>query len=50
MLLLSQESCFWMEACVWQGVGQLQAAHASSGCDTVAHLWGTGKTKSRESA
>ena len=21
MLLLSQESCFWMEACAWQGVG-----------------------------
>ena len=21
MLLLSQESCFWMEACNWQGVG-----------------------------
>ena len=21
MLLLSQESCFWMESCVWQGVG-----------------------------
>ena len=21
MLLLSQESCFWMEACAWKGVG-----------------------------
>ena len=21
MLLFSQESCFWMEACAWQGVG-----------------------------
>ena len=20
MLLLNQESCFWMEACAWQGV------------------------------
>ena len=26
-------------------VGQLPAAHASSGCDTVAHLWGIGKTR-----
>ena len=21
MLLLSQESCFWMEVCAWQGIG-----------------------------
>ena len=21
MLLLNQESCFWVEACAWQGVG-----------------------------
>ena len=45
MLLLSQESCFWVEACAWQGVGQLQAAHALSGYDTVAHLWGIGKNR-----
>ena len=25
--------------------GQLPAAHALSGCDTVAQLWGIGKTR-----
>ena len=32
MLLLSQESCFWMEACAWQGVGH--------GVDASGHLLG----------
>ena len=32
MLLLSQESCFWMEACVCQGVGH--------GVDVSDHLLG----------
>ena len=32
MLLLSQESCFWMEACTGQGVG--------NGVDVSGHLLG----------
>ena len=42
MLLLSQESCFWMEACAWQGIGHGadgSGQFTKSDCNLLSRLY-----------